>query len=79
MWLAYLDGQVLHKPLTAEATLPYAKLSMQLNAAPSFTFKLYKTHPLYEAARAGVMQASVRVSRGGVDMFSGRIACVEPN
>lgn len=79
MWLAYLDGQVLHKPLTAEATLPYAKLSMQLNAAPSFVFKLYKTHPLYEAARAGVMQASVRVSRDGVDMFSGRIACVEPN
>ena len=79
MWLAYLDGQVLHKPLTAEATLPYAKLSMQLNAAPSFVFKLYKTHPLYEAARAGVMQASVRVARDGVDMFSGRIACVEPN
>lgn len=79
MWLAYLDGQVLHKPLTAEATLPYAKLSMQLNAAPSFVFKLYKTHPLYEAARAGVMQASVRVSRDGVSMFSGRIACVEPN
>lgn len=79
MWLAYLDGQVLHKPLTAEATLPYAKLSMQLNAAPSFTFKLYKTHPLYEAARAGVMQASVRVARDDVDMFSGRIACVEPN
>lgn len=79
MWLAYLDGQVLHKPLTAATTLPYAKLSMQLNAAPSFTFKLYKSHPLYEAARAGVMQARVTVERDGVELFSGRVACVEPN
>lgn len=79
MWLAYLDGQVLHKPLTAATTLPFAKLSMQLNAAPAFTFKLYKSHPLYDRVTAGVMQSTVTVERDGARVFSGRVASVEPN
>lgn len=79
MWLAYLDGQVLHKPLTAATTLPYARLSMQLNAAPSFTFRLYKSHPLYDRVTAGIMQSTVIVERDGARVFSGRVASVEPN
>ena len=70
---------MLHKPLTAATTLPFAKLSMQLNAAPAFTFRLYKSHPLYDRVTAGIMQSTVTVERDGARVFSGRVASVEPN
>ena len=71
MYTVYCDGTPIYDIRDEELVLIEPKLSLELNKAGSFTFKIHPTHPEYENLKA--MTSIIRVFQDDEEIFNGRI------
>ena len=73
-WTIWLDGTVIHKPVTGERNAIAAKLSLALDSAGSLVLDVPVSHPAYATvANLPLLGANVwRVERDGAEVFRGR-------
>ena len=73
-WTIWLDGTVIHKPVTSERNVLAAKLAVALDSAGSLELAVPVSHPDYATvARLPLLGRNVwRVERDGTEVFRGR-------
>ena len=74
-WLIWLDGEVVHQPVTTERHVISATLSLALDSAGSLEADVPVSHPLYQTiATLPILGANTwRVERDGAEVFRGRL------
>ncbi len=73
MYIAYYDGEVLHDPRLAGSVLTSCSMDGEVNEAPSLTFEIQPTHPLYGTFVPLDPRHEVVVEEDGTEIFRGRI------
>lgn len=74
IWTIYLNGDIVHKPVTTERNITGGVLEIGLNMAGSLELDVPISHPLYGTiATLPLLGTPVwRVLRDGVEVFRGR-------
>lgn len=73
MYTATYDGQLLHDPRVDGTVLTACELEGEVNVAPSLSFEIQPTHPLYGTFVPLDPRHEVVVYEDGVELFRGRI------
>jgi len=70
MYQVYCDEKLIYDPRDEELSLLEAKVTLEVNAAGYFEFKLPPDHPYYALPQR--MLSRIKVLRDGVEVFKGR-------
>lgn len=71
MYQVLCDGSSLYDPHVEDLNLTEARVSLEVNRAGSFTFRIYPDNPMYGQIRK--LKSSIEVFQDNVSIFRGRV------